>query len=196
MVTMGNRRMSQSLRVEAWLITGIPGSGKSTIAHLLGTHFRHAAHIEGDRLQEWIVSGRVLPGQPPPDEEERQIRLCIRNQCLLARSFAEAGFIPVLDYVVVSQARLAYYRAHLDDMQLNVVVLAPGRKVALERDRNRPEKTVAEEWAHLEDEIRRELSGMGLWVDNGPLSAEQTLTFILQEQARARVHFPIIDNEF
>jgi gluconate kinase len=60
---------------EAWLITGIPGAGKSMVARNLSLRFARAAHIEGDRLGEWITSGRVDPGQPPQQESERQIRL-------------------------------------------------------------------------------------------------------------------------
>ena len=46
----------------------------------------------------------------------------------------------MLDYVVVSKARLAYYRERLGGLALSFVVLAPGRDVALLRDRERLEK--------------------------------------------------------
>src|SRR6266545_3228366 len=147
----------------AWLISGIPGAGKSTVARLLAARMERGVHIEGDRLQEWIASGAVWPGQEPREESERQIQLNVRNQCLLARSFAEAGFVPVLDYVVVSRARLEEYRRQLEGLALDLVVLAPGREVALRRDRERAEKTVAEVWAYLEDELVRELGAIGLW---------------------------------
>ena len=171
----------------AWLITGIPGAGKSTVARLLAGSMPRSAHIEGDELGELIIGGRVLPGQEPEEEAGRQMDLNVQNQCLLARSFAEAGFVPVLDYVVVGRSRLERYRRALDDFDLHFVVLHPGREVALHRDLTRPEKTVARLWAYLEDELVRELSGIGLWVDSGSLTAGETMELILREQDRARL---------
>src|SRR5579884_38886 len=150
---------------DAWLITGIPGAGKSTTARALAARLPRAAHVEGDRLGEWIIGGRVEPGQQPADEAERQIRLNIRNQCLLARSYARAGFVPVLDYPVVSQAhRLDSYRRALRRLRFHLVVLHPGQEVALRRDRARPEKTVAHRWVHMEEPLLHELADLGLWI--------------------------------
>ena len=111
----------------------------------------------------------------------------MRNQCLLARSFAEAGFTPVMDYVVVDRARLEEYRAHLRGLRLHLVTLAPGVDVALARDRARPEKTVAHRWTHLDGRMRLELGGVGLWVDSAEQTAEETVETVLRERARAAI---------
>src|SRR5579883_1501589 len=160
---------------DLWIINGIPGAGKTTTARALAARFPRAVHIEGDRLQEWIVSGGVAPGQPPHDEEVRQIHLNVRNQCLLARSYAEEGFTPVIDYVLIDRARVEEYRSQLPDFRIHLATLSPGVAVALERDRRRAEKSVGAAWAHLEGTIRRELTGIGLWVDNSEGTAEETV---------------------
>ena len=168
-----------------WIINGIPGAGKSTVARALCAAFPRSAHIEGDRLQELIISGSVPPGGSPPQEEARQIHLNVRNQCLLASSFADAGFTPVIDYIVTGRTRLEEYRSHLVGYALSLVTLDPGIEVALERDRLRDEKTIGTRWVHLRAEIVAELSGIGLWIDTGAITVEQTVARILAESAEA-----------
>ncbi len=73
------------------LVTGVPGSGKTTVARLLTQRFPLAAHLEGDSIQSLIVSGGLHPDREPHDEAMRQLRLRTRNVSLLADSFAANG---------------------------------------------------------------------------------------------------------
>ena len=93
--------------------------------------------------------------------------------------------MPILDYVVPSKALLDRYRAHLNGLALHLVVLAPGREAALQRDRERHDKTVAERWLHLDDVMK--LKGVGLWIDNSSVTAKETVDLILKEKSRARL---------
>src|SRR5882757_8159076 len=110
----------------AALLTGIPGSGKSTVAAALAARLGMAAHVEVDALQEMIISGGRRPTPEPDAEADRQIFLKARNACLLAGSFAAAGFVAVLDDVVVRRSHLDFYRATLTAEPFHLIVLAPG----------------------------------------------------------------------
>jgi adenylate kinase family enzyme len=62
-----------------YLVTGVPGAGKSTVSRLLCRRYPRAAHIEGDDLQHGLtVSGLVAPDQAPAAEAERQLALRMR----------------------------------------------------------------------------------------------------------------------
>ena len=87
------------------VVTGSQAAGKSTVARLLAQRFERGVHIEADTLQEMIVSDGEWPTEPGDmrDEAERQLRLRLRNACLLARSFFEAGFTPVIDDIIIGR---------------------------------------------------------------------------------------------
>jgi chloramphenicol 3-O-phosphotransferase len=142
------------------------------------------------------VNGIVWPGDEPAEESERQMSLSVRNQCLLARSYAEAGFTPVIDYVVVSRRLLDEYRRGLDGLALHFVVLHPGKGTVLAREAARDKSvrhkakhgvTIGERFAHLESRMLAELAGVSLWVDNARPTAAGTVDLILREGARARL---------
>jgi hypothetical protein len=155
-------------------------------ARVLAGRFPRSAHVEGDRLAEMVVSGGVFPGQAPKAESERQSVPAMRHQCLLARSFARAGFVPVLDYVTMTRGGVSFYRRALRRLALHLVVLNPGKDAALERDRGRPaDRQVAALWTHLEAIMLGELPGIGLWVDSRQQTPQETVAYILRERAQA-----------
>ncbi len=137
-----------------WIVSGLPGTPRSEVARALLESFDRAAYVDGDALAAAVAGGRVLPGDEPQEESERQVELSIRNQCLLARSYAEAGFTPVVEYAVLTGSHLDAYRHYLAGGQVRLVV-------ALEEgDTSEP--------AQL---LRAELTGLGVWTANADAAA-------------------------
>ena len=73
------------------------------------------------------------------------------------------------------------------DYAFYFVILAPSVEVALQRDSSRPEKTVTAQWTHLDDEIRKNFSGVGLWVDSGNQTPEETVSYVLAGKDAAKL---------
>ncbi|MFF5773402.1 AAA family ATPase [Streptomyces californicus] len=162
----------------AVLLMGVPGSGKSTVAAALAARFAAAAHIEVDALQQLIVSGGRWPSPERDEEADRQIFLRARNACLLAGSFVTAGFLPVIDDVVVRRAHLDFYRARFTEGPLHPVILAPGAAKAMERNLAR-DKRLTTDWSPLDTVMRAELADAGAWIDNADLTVAETVEAVL-----------------
>ena len=177
--------MSSSSGVAAeprvFLVTGIPGAGKTTVARLLAERFERGVCIEADALQGLIVRGALWPDEAPRDEALRQLELRARNAAMLAANFFDAGFTVVVDDVIVGRDRLAIYERELGSRPLRLIVLAPPLEVALARDESRGTKRVGDRWAHLDAEQREKLGDTGLWLDTANLTPEQTVDACLAD---------------
>jgi len=166
------------------VITGIQGAGKSTVGRLLAGRFARGAFVEADALQRMIVSGGQWVTKSGGSgamtaEATNQLRLRLRNSCLVARSFFEAGFTAVVDDIIIGE-RWDHLREDLCGQPFYVVVLAPNVATVIARDAAR-EKTVGAEWAgFLDGELRKTMAGVGLWIDSTRQSPEETVEDIME----------------
>ena len=169
-----------------FIVSGIPGAGKTTVSGLLARRFDRGVHLEADIFQKLIVTGGLFPNQEPKDEAWSQLRLRSKHVAMLADSFLENGFWPVIDDVVVG-LRLLEVLADIKSRPLYFVLLLPRLEIVEQRDRAREEKHVFDIWSHLDEVARTETPKQGLWLDSSDMSAEETVDEILSRTDEALV---------
>jgi len=117
---------------EIWIICGNACAGKTTTARLLAQRLPLAAHVEGDEMQRLIVSGCrwAVPGDTDPGtgrltgEAGVQYALRIRNACLVASAFADAGITAVVTDTIINEGFESLTEV-LGGRRVNFVVLRP-----------------------------------------------------------------------
>ncbi len=142
--------------------------------------FERGALLAGDQVHDMIVKGQVGPDEEPLDEAERQISVVQQNLCGLASSFSEAGFVPIMEWVVRHSQDLKRFRVGLLGFNLNLVVLTADSDVIARR-----KPSAYHRWGYLGPRMARELHGLGLWVDSSDLSAEETVSWIIERKSEA-----------
>lgn len=163
------------------LVVGAPGAGKSTVTRLVAGRLARAALLEGDAISRLVVSGRVWALGEPVDEADRQTRLTNDNLVTLAARFADAGFTPVIDWVVPDRAQLDLYAEGLGDRGLALVVLDPGGDVCRRRNalRDPEDRFDFDGQEALVDRMRRDFGDVGWWFDTSALTPEETAEQVL-----------------
>jgi ADP-ribose pyrophosphatase YjhB (NUDIX family) len=169
-------------------IAGPRAAGKSTVAGLLCTRLRHAAHIEVDLLRDMVIAAQI--GSDEADElSDTEERLVISNACALARNFSIAGYEAIIDDVIESPEVLNLLIGSLSDIApIYLITLLPNEEVLASRDAMRdPELRAGERCLQMLSRFHRNAETRGLRLDSSYMSRSETVSWILANRDRARV---------
>ena len=115
-----------------WIITGAPGTGKSTVSDALCRRFPLAVHVPVDDIRDWVRSGFSSPLEWTA-ETDRQFALARRGAARIAADYAESGFVAVLDDVI-RESHLNQYTDYLGNADVRKVLLHPSLETVLARN--------------------------------------------------------------
>jgi chloramphenicol 3-O-phosphotransferase len=142
------------------IITGTPGSGKTTIGNAFAEASPFGVHIQVDFFRKLVKGGYASPHHWD-QEVERQYTLARKASAETAKLFLSAGFDVVLDDIVPPNV-VSIWQDLLEPFEPNFVLLEPPLEVALQRNRERTCWTVDEQVLIGLHEMFRELNIPGI----------------------------------
>jgi hypothetical protein len=205
-----------------WVICGNTCAGKTTTARLLAQRLPLAAHVEGDEMQRLILSGCrwAVPSDSDPGtgrlsgEAGAQYALRIRNACLVAAAFADAGITAIVTDTIINEG-FESLTAVLGGRPVNFVVLRPPVALLRQRGIDRlPEEAayLADRYGHSDHPEAAEFAGriqaahdgrpvnefeeiiergldrlphVGLWLDPSGMDPQSMVDLLLARRAEA-----------
>jgi adenylylsulfate kinase-like enzyme len=80
------------------ILTGSPGSGKTTVARFIASRFEQAVRRVTDEFFHFILSGFIDPVMPESDEQNGVVMRFVGDT---ATSFATAGYVTVVEGIFI-----------------------------------------------------------------------------------------------
>ena len=175
-----------------WLVIGVQGAGKSTIADLLARSFDRGVHVRGGQFYRWAVRGWQQTEPESGAGARADLELRYRLSRMVADEYAAAGFTCVVQDNIFG-SDVTDWLDPLVARPRHLVVLRPSVDVVRARDRARHESTgkvAYRDGSFTVEDLDRflaETPRIGLWLDTSTLTPDETVATILERSADALV---------
>jgi predicted kinase len=134
------------------ILTGAPGSGKTTVARLVAERADRAVHVESDCFFHFIASGYLPPWRPESHEQNKTVMRIVGE---VAVRYGQAGYQTIVDGIIIPGWFFEPLRDTIKASGFDVAyaVLRPPLAVAVERAADRrssrlPDAAVVEQLWH------------------------------------------------
>lgn len=159
------------------VMSGPPGSGKTTVAGLLAQRFAKSAHVLGDHFFRYVVGDWKHPATPEAHDQNLHV---VDITTRAAAGYAQAGYTTILDGIF-GPWFLQEVMAAAGDTDLHYVVLRADLDTSIDRAVNRSETPANEDLVRQMHEQFDELAQYEPYVvDTSTPTPDQVADLVLQ----------------